>query len=203
MKTLLSVGGELVFCELVVKPNRNAYLRLRPDGSIRITANAAFGPAQVEAFVGRHAQRILRARREMLAKDRLPDGTIRLWGAVVPRPADWSEASYKAEILKAAADATADLPTALSTLVPAGVRFRARLMKTRFGSNALQTRTITMNTALARFDRRYFDAILIHELCHFAHPDHGAGFYRTLLSQVPEYRRLRRELGTLFRRMEV
>lgn len=202
MRTLLSIGGELVPCEIVVKPNRNAYLRLRPDGSVRITANAAFTAAKVEAFVAKHAERILKARREMLAKERLPEGTIRLWGTVVPRPAGWSESSYKAETLKAAAEAMENLPPSMSALAPAGVRFRARLMKTRFGSNAIQTKTITMNTALARFDRRYFDAILIHELCHFAHPDHGAGFYRTLLKQVPDYRRLRRELGTLFRTME-
>jgi len=203
MKTVLSIAGERVACEIIVKSNKNAYLRLRPDGSIVITAPASFTPARIEAFVARNAGRIQRARGELLSKKAPPEGTILLWGATVPRPEGWSESSYRTEILKAAALRMAALPPSLSATTPDGVRFRARRMKTRFGSNAIHTRSVTLNTVLARFDRRYFDAILIHELVHFAHPDHGAGFYRTLLSLVPDYRRLRRELGTLFRTMEV
>jgi hypothetical protein len=76
-------------------------------------------------------------------------------------------------------------------------------MKTRFGSCALHTHAVTMNSVLARYDARYFNAILIHELVHFAHPDHGKGFYGALLAICPDYRRLRKELGVLFRSTEV
>ncbi len=202
METIL-LGGEPVPYVVIRKPNKNAYLRLRPDGSIVITANAAFTPAKVEAFIRRNATRIERARSAILAKDALPAGTIRLWGERIPAPAGWSEAAYRKATVEAAAKALVTLPPSLRVTLPADLRFRARLMKTRFGSCALHTHAVTMNSVLARYDIRYFNAILLHELVHFAHPDHGKGFYGALVSLCPDYRRLRKELGALFRSTEV
>jgi len=202
MATIL-LGSEQVPYEVIRKPNKNAYLRLKPDGSIVITANAAFTQARIEAFIRRNADRIRKARAAIVPKAALPAGHIRLWGKIVPAPHHWSEADYKRVTVEAAQRALETLPPRLRATLPKELSFRARLMRTRFGSCALHTRAVTMNSVLARFDRVYFDAILLHELVHFAHPDHGKGFYGALLALVPDYRRLRKELGVLFRSTEV
>ncbi|HAQ56110.1 MAG TPA: hypothetical protein DCR44_01715 [Acholeplasmatales bacterium] len=202
METIL-LGGEPIPYVVIKKQNKNAYLRLKPDGTIAITANPAFSQARIEAFILRNADRIRRARRAILQKESLPAGMIRLWGKTIPAPAGWSEADYKRETLAAASKAVETLPPALRKTLPKDLSFRARLMRTRFGSCALATHAVTMNSVLARYDRVFFDAILIHELIHFAHPDHGKGFYGALLPLVPDYRRIRKELGVLFRSTEV
>ncbi len=79
------------------------------------------------------------------------------------------------------------------------VLFRSRKMKTRLGSCEPRKRHITLNSVLARFDRRYLKAILTHELVHLRIGGHQQDFYELLLSCEPDYRSIRKELDAMMR----
>ncbi|MEX1013501.1 MAG: SprT family zinc-dependent metalloprotease [Waddliaceae bacterium] len=61
-----------------------------------------------------------------------------------------------------------------------------RKMKSRWGSYAVSGR-LTLNLELIKAPIDCIDYIIIHELCHVIHHDHGAEFYRLLKLMMPDY----------------
>jgi predicted metal-dependent hydrolase len=68
-----------------------------------------------------------------------------------------------------------------------------RKMKSRWGTCRTNGR-IMLNTELIKRRQELIDAVIIHELCHLKHPNHGKEFYALLEKLMPEYRVLRKEL---------
>lgn len=76
--------------------------------------------------------------------------------------------------------------------------FSVRKMKSRWGSCTSKGR-IAISYDLIRLDRKYAEYVMIHELCHLKHHNHGTGFY-TLLSEIyPEWEKIRAELKMYLR----
>lgn len=65
-------------------------------------------------------------------------------------------------------------------------RLQIRRMRKRWGSlspNGL----LTLNTDLIRAPKECIDYVIVHELCHLQHHDHGAAFYRLLEKVDPHW----------------
>ncbi|MFH0992848.1 MAG: SprT-like domain-containing protein [bacterium] len=198
------IAGEYVPYVIVRKAIKNTYLRIRSDGSLIITARTGIDAVHIEAFIGRNADKIRKARNILKDKIVLRDGEMLLWGQVVTKPNGWDERRYRQETVAKAALLLRSLTATLGRDIDlSGIALRSRLMKTRFGSCNVATKAINLNSILARYEDRFLAAILVHEIVHLAHPDHGKGFYATLLLHVPDYRKIRKELGEAFRRTEV
>lgn len=74
---------------------------------------------------------------------------------------------------------------------PAGLKIRT--MKSRWGSCSSKG-FITLNSDLVRLNDIYIEYVMMHELCHLKHHNHGNGFYVLLSELCPDWKRLRREL---------
>lgn len=61
-------------------------------------------------------------------------------------------------------------------------------MATRWGSCSVHRRTIGLSDRLARFPDWVIDAVIVHELCHLAVPDHGPRFWE-LANRYPKMER--------------
>lgn len=70
---------------------------------------------------------------------------------------------------------------------------RIRTMRSRWGS-CTGKGVVTLNTLLVKASPDCIDYVLLHELCHTVHPDHGRGFYSLLESVLPEWKDRRKEL---------
>jgi len=68
-----------------------------------------------------------------------------------------------------------------------------RTMKRRWGSCSSKG-IVTLSTELIKLPDRYIEYVVIHELCHLRHHNHGSGFYRLLAEVCPDYVILRKEL---------
>lgn len=53
---------------------------------------------------------------------------------------------------------------------------------------------INLNLNLVRLPDELRDYVLLHELCHLKHPDHGPGFHSLLETLCPEHRKKEKEL---------
>ncbi len=73
-------------------------------------------------------------------------------------------------------------------------RFSIRKMQTRWGSCTPNTRTIRFNLALADRPERLIDYIIVHELAHLRHANHGPQFKALLTRYMPDWQERRREL---------
>lgn len=82
-------------------------------------------------------------------------------------------------------------------VAPLGVvmpELKIRTMKSQWGNCHWRQGYITLNTALGRCPAHLRDYVALHELVHFLHHDHGAGFYASMDRLMPQWRSFRKEL---------
>lgn len=73
-------------------------------------------------------------------------------------------------------------------------RLKIRKMKTRWGVCNRLNNTITLNSELLKKDLSLIDYVIIHEICHFYHPNHGHDFWVEVAKYYPYYKRARKML---------
>lgn len=68
-----------------------------------------------------------------------------------------------------------------------------RTMKRRWGSCSNRGK-ITLSTELIKLPDMYIEYVIIHELCHLRHHNHGSGYYNLLSELFPDWKVIRKEL---------
>lgn len=66
-------------------------------------------------------------------------------------------------------------------------QIQIRNQKTRWGSYSPRTGTLSLNWRLMMAPRDIVDYVLVHELAHAEHPNHGPRFWRLVAQHVPDY----------------
>jgi len=77
------------------------------------------------------------------------------------------------------------------TFKPAGLVIRS--MKSRWGSCSKKG-IITLSTELIKLPDMYIEYVIIHELCHLKHHNHGKEYYNLLAELFPEWKKVRKDL---------
>lgn len=65
---------------------------------------------------------------------------------------------------------------------------RIRDMETRWGSCLVRKGIITLNKRLLEAPRNCIEYVVMHELCHFIHPNHSKQFYGFLTMLMPDWK---------------
>jgi len=71
---------------------------------------------------------------------------------------------------------------------------KIRRMKTRWGVCNRKDNIITLNSELLKKDLSLIDYVIIHEICHFYHPNHSKFFWSEVSKYYPYYKRARKML---------
>jgi hypothetical protein len=74
---------------------------------------------------------------------------------------------------------------------PAGLVIRT--MKRRWGSCSNKG-VITLSTELIKLSDIFIEYVIVHELCHLRHHNHGARYYELLSALFPDWKSVRKEL---------
>jgi len=74
---------------------------------------------------------------------------------------------------------------------PAGLVIRT--MKRRWGSCSNKG-VITLSTELIKLSDIYIEYVIVHELCHLKHHNHGMQYYKLLSEVFPEWKTVRKKL---------
>ena len=71
---------------------------------------------------------------------------------------------------------------------------KLRNMKSRYGSNNRQAKTITYSLVLIHYSVEIIDSVIIHELAHHFVYNHSDNFYKVVYKYCPNYDILRKKL---------
>lgn len=174
------------------KQVKNINMRVRPDGSVRVSAGPRADASQIDDFVLSKAEFILKAmkRFENMAE---------------------AEEKYQEELVKAKAgreSLLADVSLFTEILdefyplfVPYGVKkpkLRVRTMKSCWGSCLVNKGIITLNRKLLMKPRECIEYVVVHELCHFIHPNHSKQFYGFMEQFIPDWKERKARLNGRF-----
>ena len=155
---------------------KNFNLRVCTDGTVRLSVPARATLAQADEMVAKHAD-WLAARlgeRQQRAEEPLPDkaAALALFTQV-------SERYY---------------PLFADVLGGMRPELRVRDMKSRWGVCAPGKRRITLALRLAARPVEQVEYVVLHEYCHFVHPDHQAGFWALMTRLMPDCKERRQAL---------
>ncbi|QED23854.1 M48 family metallopeptidase [Candidatus Deianiraea vastatrix] len=73
------------------------------------------------------------------------------------------------------------------------ISLKIRKMKSRYGSMSTSG-VMTLNLSLIHYDLEIIKYVIMHELCHVFHMNHGRGFYNLLLLVMPNFREIEARL---------
>lgn len=216
--TVCTSQGDAIPVHAVRKRVKNINLRVRPDGTVHLSAPLRASDARIEDFLARHASwiasHVKRARAKAAAspsgKAGVPGAArpqnIALWGTALPCPEvlgtsvhDLTDEELARRILAFHKQAVEDaLPPIVRELEAAmGVhaeRWTVRSMTTRWGSCTPKRRTIRIAAQLAAWPPECLQMVVAHELVHLMEPSHNARFHMLLDIYCPNNREATRRL---------
>jgi predicted metal-dependent hydrolase len=76
--------------------------------------------------------------------------------------------------------------------------FSVKALKRRWGSCSSKGK-ITISSELVKLDEIYLEYVILHELCHLRHQNHGKEFYKLLSEVFPDWKQRRSELKRFIR----
>ncbi|MCU0457991.1 MAG: M48 family metallopeptidase [Bacteroidales bacterium] len=104
-----------------------------------------------------------------------------------------TEGWYLREAKAYLASRTRQLAAEHSKLLPSPAAINVRKMKRRWGT-CHNSGAIWLNRELIKKDPLLIDYVIIHELCHLVHHNHGREYYELLGRIMPDYRERRKRL---------
>ena len=210
--------------EFVRVPRARRYiLRVRPDGTLRVTVPRGGSRREAEHFVRRHEKWIARERSrvQVEAAPEWQDGSTMLLGGnpvriSVGRLGDHWRVVYgeRAALVRDLADVRAAIERDLrelarTVLVPRLTELAAeqglhvgavsiRNQRSRWGSCA-RNGNIALNFRLVQMPAHVCDYVLLHELMHIRQQNHSRRFWRLVEAACPGFRDAERWLRTIGR----
>lgn len=190
-------GGKSYAYELYLGGVKRINLRVRPDGTIRVSAPYLTPGHRIAAFLLEYGDKIA------AAVDRVQKGV-----PSVPAVLTKEEKARKKQALLAV---ISECHQALvlprfrplfphlsdgqrqHILSPSAVRIRA--MKTRWGSCNYAKGTLNFNLYLADAPKECIEYVIMHEFAHFVHPDHSPKFHALMDKLMPDWRERRSKLN--------
>ena len=162
--------------EIVYSARKTLAVQVKADGSVVVRAPKRMAKYKIEAFL-KEKQDWIHTHREKALAAAEQKAANRL-----------TEAERKAAVKRAAqmlAEKTAHFAKEMGVTYG---RITIREQKTRWGSCSLKTGTLAFARRLCVAPLPAQEYVVVHEFCHFAHPNHGPGFWAAVAAVMPDYK---------------
>lgn len=187
-------GGDYPY-ELHIGGVKRLNLRVRPDGSIRLSVPRMTPQRQIDAFLDRYADRIAHAVARSQSKNRR-----------VPENASDDQIAKKEQLLAIINECHRSLViprfSALTMtdeqrrFVTSPTAIRIHPMKTRWGSCNFKKGTLNFNLYLIDQPHECIEYVVMHEFAHFICPDHSPTYHALMTSLMPDWKARRVKLNS-------
>ena len=185
-------GGKKIKYILERKQVKNINLRVRPDGSVNVSASPRIDTSYIDDFVLSKVEFILKA----LERFESAETTERQFQEELVKAKSGQES-----LLADPAIFTEILDEVYPAFIPYGIvrpKLRIRTMKSCWGSCLVNKGIITLNRKLLMQPRECIEYVVVHELCHFIHPNHSKEFYKFMEQFMPDWKERKGRLNGRF-----
>lgn len=162
--------------ELVYKKVKRFNLRVHTDGTVTLSIPKRVPLSKADQFVAQNARWVGQAKERVRA--------------IAPKEDIYSDGECAAAFLPV----LDRLYPLVADHVPEKPALRVRFMTSRWGVCHIQKGYITLNKQLLGEPYEALEYVVLHELVHFIHPDHQAGFHQEMARLMPDYRERRKLL---------
>jgi predicted metal-dependent hydrolase len=208
----LDVAGESVKVLLSASVRKSIRLQVTSQGEVDIRVPVGTPKADVLTFVRRHQDWLSERREAVKERERKRDTSVMLYGKELPivdsalgeflvtdqqvwMPHDWpAEKKEKALDKWQREEARRCFTRLIEEWWPRFSKpgrerpvLRVKRMRTRWGSLSKRG-YINLNLALLSLPEDLIELVVVHELCHLEHFDHGPGFKAAMTSCLPDWR---------------
>ena len=161
---------------LIRSARRTLAIEVARDGSVIVRAPRRAAKYHIEAFVEQHLDWIaLQQTRQQARREAHPEPTAAEREALIARA--------KAELPPKVAHYAA-----IMGLYPTGITITSA--RTRFGSCSAKNR-ICFSWRLMQYPEAAIDYVVVHELAHIAHKNHGPDFHACVAAVLPDHKERR------------
>ena len=157
--------------ELTLKRIKNVNMRVKPDGSVSVSAPYGTDRGFIDDFVLSRKQFIAAARRKMSIRQPVPEIAAekeiiyaKLYDILQKTYNRFSEYGF-------------DMP-----------ELRIRRMKSQWGNCRKERGIITLNAYLYGLPTECIELVAAHELSHMVEPNHSSAFYAVLAKAMPDWK---------------
>ena len=229
MQKEITLRGERVEYTLERKRVKNINLRIRPDGSVYVSAARGVPQPAIDRLILSNADYILEHRRragERMEKlrDCAEGRAVRLFGRNCPiyvRQGAGNGVQYaggaviitlkepenaglrqrtldkwlREQCVQEVTDCCKRVYPEFERADVAWPEIKFRRMTSRWGSCQPMRGILTFNTGLVHADAECIEYVVVHEFCHFLHPDHSPAFHADMTRLMPDWKQRKKRLN--------
>ena len=162
----------MITYELIRSGRRTVSLEVTKECCVRVRAPLRMPKREIDAFVESHREWVERQLEKRRAMPRKPEPTAQ----------EITELKGKTRQM---VESLVAQHAARMGLRPTGIRITTA--RTRYGSCS-GTNGLCFSCFLAECPPEAVELVVVHELCHIPHKNHGPQFYRLLESVLPDWR---------------
>ena len=164
---------------LIRKPVKNINLRVKPDGSVVVSAGRRVSAKYMDDFVMQKGQFICEAlERAAIRRNNVPQEKTEI-------------TLEDCEMLKQICREIYPLFSGYGIFYP---EIRIKYLKSMWGSCRPTQGIITLSSRLIYTPRKCIEYVVLHEFAHFIYPNHSKEFYSVVGSLMPDYKERIKEL---------
>lgn len=211
---ILKINEKEYHIMIIYKANKNMYLRIKDDLSIVVTAPFGISVSKISKFVNSNLKFITKTILEKEAKLKRYEDKFLFLGKLYDKCyinkrgiefgknkafignntniTNWYLKEAKVIFPKIYDDCFKSFNYKGSKPL-----LKIRKMKSKWGVCNITNNIITLNLELIKFDLKYLEYVIYHELCHLIYPNHSVNFWNLVSEYVPNYKNFRKEMKNI------
>lgn len=205
----VTIDGALINVKVIRKKNKNIYFRFDEELNLVVTASVWVSEKEIEKLIIKNEKALLKMltkcetkknrdnefwylgnKYEIVYDNKVRDIEFNNGVITIQNEATLNR-FIKEKIFEIFTLEVEELKKIIKT---PNFTLKFRKMKTRWGVCNYKNMTITLNTELIKYRKELLKYVIVHEMCHFYHHNHGSEFWKMVSSYYPNYKQARKEL---------
>ncbi len=204
------LDGEKYNVEIVIKNNKNTYIKVKDDLTIYVTTNIFTSKRTIKNLLDQEQdflRKVLKKVKQRSEKEndfyylgkkydiiKVPFKNIEIDDdKIYVNDEDYLQKWLKKQMKIVFEERLSYCYNLFEEDIPFP-KLKTRKMKTRWGVCNKRDLSVTLNSKLIRYDQFIIDYVIIHELSHLVHFDHSREFWDTVGKYMPDYKKAEKVL---------